>query len=710
MDIQQQKPKLLRLSNILLRLPSVFLLEMLYHSRAQKMLEQSEIMIDKDLVQSWGLRPRDLTLGAQYVGYLMAFLLHALPLRMLLKLYVHFIVGMLLIASHIISSYYLDLDLRTGNDSVFEDPTTTRNWYTFLAIQTSISILCACLMGTKHVWIFSPYLLPLVARCSGADVHLAHSFHITAEIISLIMATVYIISNILVPYHLVLVGYHTLCEYIELYGIVSVIFALYNHLFIPVVYLIFWVSLFFYELYTYMVMRDFRILQEKWLLLLLASIADCCKSPWSLIGLCFSVSYSAYMLLILCKIYLKGFGGVERDNFFHKGWTEGFTLMLLAMQTGLLDLKRIEKILLLSIMLFIVFSSTIQSMHEITDPILLSLGASNTKSIWKHVKVLAMCLALFLIPIYLSYSILVVFEVEIWLLIIVSSCLLTSIQTFSSLLIYLLFMVDHRRKEPWEAMDEYVYGIHAMCHVLEFTIAVCVLGYGGTESFASDTNLLGASVMVLHCYFNVWQRATTGWKSFLKRRAAAGKIKSLPVATEEELAAFNDICAICYESMMTSWSLRKHYFHGYCLRRWLYVQDKCPLCHTVIVPVTEEDEETEGGDAPNADAVGGGDATARAADDSSNQDAVNGGATSESVGDNSEVENCKDAKDTVVRDDEDGETGYGTANSETLAGGDACPNCNAVNNELDTDDDDDGSEFSDLSDAVIYKDANEVVT
>ena len=67
MDLQQQRPKLLRLSNILLRVPSVFLLEMLYHSRAQKMLEQSQ-MIDKELVSSWGLSPGDLTLGAQYVG------------------------------------------------------------------------------------------------------------------------------------------------------------------------------------------------------------------------------------------------------------------------------------------------------------------------------------------------------------------------------------------------------------------------------------------------------------------------------------------------------------------------------------------------------------------------------------------------------------------------------------------------------------------
>lgn len=27
----------------------------------------------------------------------------------------------------------------------------------------------------------------------------------------------------------------------------------------------------------------------------------------------------------------------------------------------------------------------------------------------------------------------------------------------------------------------------------------------------------------------------------------------------------------------------KHFFHGVCLRKWLYVQDRCPLCHEIIM-------------------------------------------------------------------------------------------------------------------------------
>ena len=34
-----------------------------------------------------------------------------------------------------------------------------------------------------------------------------------------------------------------------------------------------------------------------------------------------------------------------------------------------------------------------------------------------------------------------------------------------------------------------------------------------------------------------------------------------------------------------------HFFHGVCLRKWLYVQDRCPMCHEIIMhhePVQNE--------------------------------------------------------------------------------------------------------------------------
>lgn len=59
--------------------------------------------------------------------------------------------------------------------------------------------------------------------------------------------------------------------------------------------------------------------------------------------------------------------------------TEGVTLLLLALQTGLLDMQTLQRTFLLSIILFIVVTSTLQSMIEIADPVILALGASRNR-------------------------------------------------------------------------------------------------------------------------------------------------------------------------------------------------------------------------------------------------------------------------------------------------------------------------------------------
>lgn len=59
--------------------------------------------------------------------------------------------------------------------------------------------------------------------------------------------------------------------------------------------------------------------------------------------------------------------------------TEGVILLLLALQTGVLDLQILQRTFLLSLILFIVVTSTLQSMIEITNPIVLALGASRNR-------------------------------------------------------------------------------------------------------------------------------------------------------------------------------------------------------------------------------------------------------------------------------------------------------------------------------------------
>jgi E3 ubiquitin-protein ligase RNF139 len=75
----------------------------------------------------------------------------------------------------------------------------------------------------------------------------------------------------------------------------------------------------------------------------------------------------------------------------------------------------------------------------------------------------------------------------------------------------------------------------------------------------------------------------------MKRRTAVNKINSLPEANTEQLHRLDDVCAICYQEMKSAKITRcNHFFHGVCLRKWLYVQDRCPLCHDILYKVEVE--------------------------------------------------------------------------------------------------------------------------
>lgn len=71
--------------------------------------------------------------------------------------------------------------------------------------------------------------------------------------------------------------------------------------------------------------------------------------------------------------------------------------------------------------------------------------------------------------------------------------------------------------------------------------------YGVSETVFGEWSVMGSTIILVHSYYNVWLRAQLGWQSFLLRRDAVNKIKSLPTASNTQLEQYNDICAICYQ-------------------------------------------------------------------------------------------------------------------------------------------------------------------
>lgn len=126
-------------------------------------------------------------------------------------------------------------------------------------------------------------------------------------------------------------------------------------------------------------------------------------------------------------------------------------------------------------------------------------------------------------------------------------CFILMFQVTGTLLIYCLFMVEVWRGAALPSLDEVVYYVNAVCRALEFAVALCVVAYGAWESLWGEWSWIGASVIIIHSYCNVWLRAQAGWKSFLLRQEAARKINSLPRASTEQLQDHGDVCAICFQ-------------------------------------------------------------------------------------------------------------------------------------------------------------------
>ena len=68
-------------------------------------------------------------------------------------------------------------------------------------------------------------------------------------------------------------------------------------------------------------------------------------------------------------------------------------------------------------------------------------------------------------------------------------------------------------------------------------------------------------------------------------QAAVSRILTLEDATDAALRNHNDVCAICYSDMLTAAKVTPcgHFFHGGCLKKWLFVQDHCPMCSAKII-------------------------------------------------------------------------------------------------------------------------------
>ena len=456
----------------------------------------------------------------------------------------------------------------------------------YLVIQGALCLFASYLTSPRpHGFITCTYFLPMLARVYAMP-DIIQQLHNVASKFSLVFMILYLVEFAPSALNIFWMEIRLLISQGQMVGHLYVFMSVCSKHKVTLQLFVFWVILFLHKVCTLVYAGKISdMLSHGLLLSMMICVAECCRSPVSVMGLSAMVSYVSMFVLTGTKYILQSDSEpVGGFNVALDGWVEGITMCLLAIQTGLTSLKTAHKAIVLSIVLFVVLTSLIQSLYELCDPILLNLCASQNKSARKHIKTLFVFTMLWMLPIVMTAYVLKFFQIDFWLLVIVSSALLTTVQVLGSLLIYGLFMYDMFSSNSIETLDDIVYYIKATVRVLEFMVALGVVLHGVYGSIFGEWSWFNSSVIIIHGYFNVWKRLQSGWRTFLLRRQATQKLDSLERASQEQLEDLkDDVCAICYQEFNSAHITEcNHYFHATCLRKWLYVQGFCPICHTKI--------------------------------------------------------------------------------------------------------------------------------
>ncbi|KAF3706972.1 E3 ubiquitin-protein ligase RNF139 [Channa argus] len=302
-----------------------------------------------------------------------------------------------------------------------------------------------------------------------------------------------------------------------------------------------------------------------------------CDSTLTVLGMSAVISSVAHYLGLSILAFI---GSTEEEDK-RLGFVAPVLFFILALQTGLSSLKPDERLVRLSRNMCLLLTAILHFIHGMTDPVLMSLSASHVSSFRRHVPVLLVSVALFVLPVVLSYTLWNHYILNTWLFAVTAFCVELCLKVLVSLTVYSLFMVDGFSNVLWEKLDDYVYYVRSTGNIIEFLFGVIMFGNGAYTMMFESGSKIRACMMCLHAYFNIYLQAKNGWKTFINRRTAVKKINSLPEMRGDQLRDIEDVCAICYQEFATSARITPchHYFHALCLRKWLYIQDTCPMCH-----------------------------------------------------------------------------------------------------------------------------------
>ncbi|XP_014241771.1 protein TRC8 homolog [Cimex lectularius] len=483
----------------------------------------------------------------------------------------------------------LELNL---NHLMSEESPGTMLLENFAAQCSLASIFCFVHLGPRYPLLQKLWVVTFLAPTFLATLPLP-SFILTlvpvfAAVLPLAMVNFILWTSIFSVIETVSRGYVHARAFISDFGLSALMEVEWMRLNVPCVLRTFWILRLIEQAIALQIPAGFTILD--FISMAKSLLTTGCETLTSVLGMTSVVSYLSHYIGRFVQWILL----TDDEDDKSIGTVSAILFYILALQTGLTSLEPEKRFIRLCRNFCLLFTAILHFIHNIVNPLLMSLSASHNPALHKHVRALMVCLFLMLYPVGLVSYLWYHQPVSSWLLAVSAFSIEVVFKVIVSLLIYMLFLIDAHRATFWEKLDDYVYYIRAFGNTLEFFFGVFLFFNGAWILMFESGGAIRAGMMGIHAYFNIWCEAKAGWSVFMKRRTAVNKIDSLPEANESQLASLDDVCAICYQEMRTAKITKcKHFFHGVCLRKWLYVQDRCPLCHEILYKVEADKEGDE---------------------------------------------------------------------------------------------------------------------
>ncbi|EEF42344.1 protein binding protein, putative [Ricinus communis] len=161
--------------------------------------------------------------------------------------------------------------------------------------------------------------------------------------------------------------------------------------------------------------------------------------------------------------------------------------------------------------------------------------------------------------------------------------------TVSTFVKYVFYVSDMLMEGQWERKAVYTFYLELIRDLLHLSMYLCF--------FLVIFMNYGVPLHLIRELYETFRNFKIRVADYIRYRKITSNMNDrFPDATPEELNASDATCIICREEMTTAKKLLcGHLFHVHCLRSWLERQHTCPTCRALVVPPTQHDINTAGG-------------------------------------------------------------------------------------------------------------------